>query len=45
VAGRVRELVDEGVLTVDGILAVEPQFSRDTVRKTLARIDAERSSS
>ena len=45
VAARVRELVGEGANTVEDILAVEPQFSRDTVRRTLARIDAERSSS
>lgn len=44
-AARIRALVDEGVLTVDGILDREPTLNRDTVRRTLARIDTDRSSS
>ena len=41
-AARIRELVDEGITTVDGIVTREPDLNRDTVRRTLARIDTER---
>jgi hypothetical protein len=44
VAARVRELAAQGYGFGD-IVATEPSFNRDTVRRTLARIDAERSSS
>lgn len=41
-AGRIRELVEAGAVTVEDILAREPGLSRDTVARTLRRIHAER---
>lgn len=44
-AARIRELYDAGARTVDDVVAQEPAFQRDTVRRTLARIEQQRSSS
>jgi hypothetical protein len=38
-AARIRELYAEGARTVDDITAQEPGFQRESVRKTLARIE------